>query len=325
MIKLKKTFEKIHFWLNCARLYSAPITILSWLVIFVYAIKDGGNIFNGLLALIGICLVHLATNLIDDYIDYKELSKDKEFIKAGRDHKCDYLRKNLATVKDLKNVIIIMLLIAAAIGGVLFLLSGPTVIIFAIIGLLIALAYPKFSMNGLGEVLVIIAYGPLLFAGVYYVMTKDFSFNVILLSFACVMFVNSILYAHMLMDFDGDKKANKKTLCLKLKTKQNALNFIIVFFAISYILIGYIAYQTLNNLFLLTYITIPMVIELYISLNLFNKNPQSLPHNPFWNHPLDNWDKIKNTYNAPFYSRFYMVRNITTYFMLLACIAIIFG
>lgn len=325
MIKLKKTFEKIHFWLNCARLYSAPITILSWLVIFVYAIKDGGNIFNGLLALIGICLVHLATNLIDDYIDYKELSKDKEFIKAGRDHKCDYLRKNLATVKDLKNVIIIMLLIAAAIGGVLFLLSGPAVIIFAIIGLLIALAYPKFSMNGLGEVLVIIAYGPLLFAGVYYVMTKDFAFNVILLSFACVMFVNSILYAHMLMDFDGDKKANKKTLCLKLKTKQNALNFIIVFFAISYILIGYIAYQTLNNLFLLTYITIPMVIELYISLNLFNKNPQSLPHNPFWNHPLDNWDKIKNTYNAPFYSRFYMVRNITTYFMLLACIAIIIG
>ena len=321
---LKILFAKVLFWLKCARLYSVPITVLSWLVIFIYSIKDGGNALLGLIALAGIMLVHLATNLIDDYIDYKVLSRDETFVKAGRDHKCEYLRANQATVADLRNVIITFLSIAAITGVILFFTSGPLVIIFAIIALLIALAYPKFSMNGLGEILVIIAYGPLMFEGVYYVMTKELSADVIILSLACVMFVNSILYAHMLMDFDGDKKANKKTLCLKMKTKQNALNLILVFYGISYILIVYIGYKSFNNLYFATYITIPMVIELYKSLKIYNEDRTILPANPFWNKPLDNWNEIKETYNAPFYLRFYMARNITTFFMLLTCIAIIF-
>lgn len=325
MNKIKAFFNKIHFWLKCARLYSVPITVLSWLVIFIYAVKDGGNILLGLISLAGILLVHLATNLIDDYIDYKVLIKDETFVKAGRDHKCAYLRSNQATVSDLRNVIVTFLAIAAIIGALLFFTSGPMVIIFAIIALLIAIAYPKFSMNGLGEILVIIAYGPLMFEGVYYVMTKELSVDVIILSFACVMFVNSILYAHMLMDFDGDKKANKTTLCLKMKTKQNALNLILVFYVISYILIGYIGYKSLNNLYFTTYITIPMVFELYNSLKIYNEDRSILPANPFWNRPLDNWNIIKDTYNAPFYLRFYMARNITTFFMLLTCIAVAFG
>lgn len=325
MNKLKTFFNKIFFWLKCARLYSVPITLLSWLVIFIYSIKDGGNPILGLIALIGICLVHLATNLIDDYIDYKVLSKDKNFVKAGRDHKCAYLRTNQATVDDLRNVIITILTIAAITGAVLFFTSGPMVIIFALIALLIAIAYPKFSMNGLGEVLVIIAYGPLMFEGVYYVMTKELSINVILLSIACVMFVNTILYAHMLMDFDGDQKANKTTLCLKMKTKQNALNLLPVFYIISYIMIGYIAYKSLNYLYFATYITIPMVVELYNSLKIYNESRETLPANPFWNHPLDNWNELKDTYNASFYLRFYMARNITNFFMILTCIAIILG
>ncbi len=269
-------------------------------------------------------MAHLATNLIDDYVDYKVLSKDENFVKAGRDCKCEYLRCGQATTKDLRNTIITMLAIAALTGLILLFMSGPAVIYLAIIGLLVALLYPKFSMNGLGELLVIIAYGPLLFEGVYYVMTKNFSLQVFILSIACVMFVNSVLYAHMLMDFDGDKKTNKKTLCLLLKTKQNALNFISIFYTLSYLLIIYTIYTSKNYLYILTFITIPMVIELYKSLKIYNENSTIIPKNPFWNYPLDNWKNIVGTYNESFYLRFYMVRNITTYFMLFIAIAIIF-
>ena len=87
---LKKLFQKTIFWLKAARLYSAPITLLSWLVIFVSALKQGGNILAGIISLFGISLVHLATNLIDDYIDYKDLQKENRFITAGRDCKCAY-------------------------------------------------------------------------------------------------------------------------------------------------------------------------------------------------------------------------------------------
>ena len=140
LIMLKKIFQKTIFWLKAARLYSAPITLLSWLVIFVFALKQGGNILAGIISLFGISLVHLATNLIDDYIDYKDLQKENRFITAGRDCKCAYIRLGEATTKDLRNVILIFLSIAAFCGGILFFLSGPAVFWLAIIALFIALS-----------------------------------------------------------------------------------------------------------------------------------------------------------------------------------------
>lgn len=321
---LKNIFQKTIFWLKAARLYSVPMTFLSWLVIFIFALKQGGNILSGLISLLGISLVHLSTNLIDDYIDYKDLQKDDKFITAGRDCKCAYIRSGEATTKDLRNVIIIFLSIAAICGGILFFMSGFAVFWLAIIALVIAIAYPHLSSKGLGEIEVIIAYGPLMFEGVYYVMTKSFSLDVFILSMICVMFVNNVLYAHMLMDFDGDKNANKTTLCTKIGSKEKALNLILYFYGFSYILLGFYIYKTSNYLYLLNYITIPLVIDLYNMLKEYNQNSMSLPKVHFWHQPLENWDKIKTTSNAPFYLRFFFARNISTYFMLLTCIAIIF-
>ena len=236
---LKKLFQKTIFWLKAARLYSAPITLLSWLVIFVFALKQGGNILAGIISLFGISLVHLATNLIDDYIDYKDLQKDDKFITAGRDCKCAYIRSGEATTKDLRNIILIFLFIASICGGILFFMSGFAVFWLALIALFIALSYPHLSSRGLGDIAVTIAYGPLMFEGVFYVMTKNFSLDAFILSMICVMFVNTILYSHMLMDYDGDKNANKTTLCTKFKNKDNALKLILFFYGFSYILLGF--------------------------------------------------------------------------------------
>src|SRR5574344_23263 len=317
--------KKMIFWLNCARLYSLPITILSWLVIFIFALKQGGKIIPGILALFGISLVHLATNLVDDYFDYKILSKDEKYMNSAKSCKCFYLRNNNSTIKDLRNVIITFLSIAILIGVILFFLSGPSVLVLALIGLVIALSYPKLSKYGFGEIAVIVAFGPLLFEGIYYVMTKSFSYQVLILSFACAMFTNTILYAHMLMDFDQDKCSHKTTLCLKLKTKENALNFIIIFYLVGYILISYLAFITHNFLYYLTFVTIPLVIDLYNSLRIYNEDKTILPKVHFWNYPLDNWQEKKNSQSAPFYLRFFYARNIMTFFVALACIAIILG
>lgn len=322
---IKEVINKTIFWIKAARLYSIPMTILSWFVIFVYSLKMGGNIIAGLISLVGICLVHLSTNLIDDYIDYKVLKQDYKFLTAGRDCKCEYLRSGAATISDLKNTIITFLSIAAICGGILFFISGKEVIILAIIALAIALSYPHLSSRGFGEFAVILAYGPLMFEGVYYVMTKTFSLDVLILSLICVMFVNTVLYTHMLMDYDGDKNAHKTTLCIKLGSKQKALSFILIFYSISYLLIIPFSIKTNNYLYFITYITIPLVLDLYSMLKKYNQNNKSLPNIKFWHKPLENWGKIKDTYNAPFYLRFFFARNISTDFMLLTCFAIIFG
>lgn len=317
--------ENIKFWLKCARPYSIPITIFSWTVIFIYSLKMGGNALLGLIALIGIVLVHLATNLSDDYFDYRILSKDEKIFDAAKNCKCAYLKNNQATIKDLRNTIITMLGIAGAIGAILFFLSGKYVALLAIIGGTIAITYPLFSSNGLGEIAVITAYGPLLFEGVYYVMTKNFSLEALFLSFACALITNTILYAHMLMDFDQDECSHKTTLCRLLKTKTNALNFLLVFYILSFVILGYLACETGNYMYFLPFVTIPMIIELYIHLKSYNNDKTTMPQIYPWHKPLDNWHQILKSGDAPFYFRFLYARNIMVLFMLLISIAIIFG
>lgn len=164
-----------------------------------------------------------------------------------------------------------------------------------------------------------------MFEGVYYVMTKQFSIDVLILSLICVMFVNAILYTHMLMDYDGDINANKTTLCIKMGSKERALNLLLAFYGFGYILLGYFILKTRNFIFLFDYLTIPLVIDLYLMLKKYNSDPTNIPQIHFWHQPLENWEKFKHTANAPFYVRFFFARNISTVFMLIACIAIIFG
>ena len=82
----------IWFWLKNSRIFSLPMAILSWLVIFVYTLKNGGNILNGVIALIGISFAQLATNLFDDYMDYKNLPPNSQ------QAKCAYIKEGKATL-----------------------------------------------------------------------------------------------------------------------------------------------------------------------------------------------------------------------------------
>ncbi len=51
-MKTNNIFNTIGFWMNNARAYSLPMTILSWLTVFIYGIKAGGNIPAGLIGLL---------------------------------------------------------------------------------------------------------------------------------------------------------------------------------------------------------------------------------------------------------------------------------
>jgi len=322
-MKINTTLNNIRFWMNNARAYSLPMTILSWLTAFIYSIKEGGNILAGVLALVGICFVHLATNLIDDYFDYKILIKDEKFMNSAQNCKCEYLKNNKATPHELLRVILIFLSIASLIGAILFFISGPYVIILAFIALFIAIIYQKLSKIGLGDVGVIVAYGPLLFEGVFYVMTGTFSLNLLILSFGCALMTNTVLYTHMLMDYDGDSCSHKITLCTKFKSKEKALKFLLFFYISSYILLGFIALNTHNYFYFLPYLTLFQMIDLYNCLKQYNLNKTNMPKIYPWHYPLENWSNIKETPDAPFYFRFFYSRNIVTLFMLLACLAII--
>ena len=255
--------KTILFWLENSRLFSLPMTLLSWLVIFVYSLKEGGNIINGAAALIGISFAHLATNLFDDYVDYKNLTDNSQKCK------CAYIKEGKAELNDVLKVVIIYCFIACLTGLFLFLRCGFPVIGLAVIGGVITLIYAKLSQKGLSEFGVGLAFGPLLFEGVYFVMTGNFSYSVLVLSLAVVMFTIGLMYVHTLLDFEGDMCAHKKTLVCRIGDKSKALKGVFIVYGLGYLFTLILSFMLKNYLILLTFLLIPLVFNMYNSLKTY--------------------------------------------------------
>lgn len=255
--------KNICFWLKNSRLFSLPMTFLSWLVIFVYSLKLGGNVLNGVLALVGISFAHLATNLFDDYVDYKNLPENSQKCK------CAYIKDGSAMISDVFKVVLIYLVIAAGMGFVLFLRCGFPVIILAIIGGIITLIYAKLSQRGFSELAVGTAFGPLLFEGVYFVMTGYFSWTVFVMSVAVVIFTIGLMYVHTVLDFEGDMNVHKMTLACRLGDKNKAINGILILYGIAYVATILSGLMLKNYYIYVSFLLVPLVFKLYNSLKTY--------------------------------------------------------
>ena len=248
--------KNICFWLKNSRLFSLPMTFLSWLVIFVYSLKLGGNVLNGVLALVGISFAHLATNLFDDYVDYKSLPENSQKCK------CAYIKDGSATINDVLKVVIAYLVIAAGMGVVLFLRCGFPVIILAIIGGIITFIYAKLSQRGLSELAVGTAFGPLLFEGVYFVMTGYFSWTVFVMSVAVVIFTIGLMYVHTVLDFEGDMNVHKMTLACRLGDKNKAINGVLILYGIAYVATILLGLMLKKYYIYASFLLVPLVFKL---------------------------------------------------------------
>ncbi len=255
--------KNICFWLKNSRLFSLPMTLLSWLIIFVYSLKLGGNVLNGVLALVGISFAHLATNLFDDYVDYKNLPENSQKCK------CAYIKDGSATISDVLKVVLIYLVIAAGMGFVLFLRCGFPVIFLAIIGGIITLIYAKLSQRGFSELAVGTAFGPLLFEGVYFVMTGRFSWTVFVMSIAVVIFTIGLMYVHTVLDFEGDMNVHKMTLACRLGDKNKAINGILILYGIAYVATILSGLMLKNYYIYVSFLLVPLVFKLYNSLKTY--------------------------------------------------------
>lgn len=289
--------KKIWFWLQNSRLFSLPMAILSWLVIFVYSLKFDGNILNGVLALVGISFGQLATNLFDDYMDYKHLTDNSQQCK------CSYIKDGKVTLNDVLKVVIIYCVIAFLIGIILYIRVGMPVFWLALIGGGIVLSYSKLSQIGFSEVAVGVTFGPLLFEGVYYVMTKQFSVEVLFLSFAVVMFTIGLMYVHTVLDFESDLCSHKKTLACRLGDKNRAIKGVWVVYGLGYCFTLIFSVLTNNYFCLLTLTLSPLIFKMYSSLNSYTSGGD-----------------VKE-----FYFRLLQARNLMIYYSLIIAVILFFS
>lgn len=221
--------KNLIFWLDCTRAYSLPMSITAWAIAFAAGIAAKGNILYGIIALIGIVCVHLGANLFDDLMDYKNyLKKQKEDniinIKKG---KCRCFREGQITIAKALKVCAILFGIGMIIGAFFIeIYRLPVLELMAITGIL-CLIYPKSGYLGLSEIIIGTIFSPLLFTGVYYVMTGDISNKLLWLSLSFALVTITLLYTDFFLDYNSDKEEGKRTIPILAGSKNNAYYFYI--------------------------------------------------------------------------------------------------
>lgn len=322
-------FKQAILIMECSRIFSLPMTIFSWLVIFIYSAMDSGNIFYGLIAFIGLCFAHLGTNMLDDYCDYKSLIKrvdfnKSEYLKHSQKTKCRYLISGRMQEIELLTWIGIYFALATMCGLFLFIKCGTGVLYFALAGAVIALVYPIASRFCLSELMVGLAYGPALFGGVYYVMCGDYSWEVFLLSVPTMIMTVVLLFIHTIMDYEFDLAEGKKTLANIFNSKSVSLAFLKTFLILAYVsLVFECIFDVLDWQVFVVFMTIPIAISLYNSMSAFVEDSNSIPEKKWYHFPMENMREFEKRGEVSFMFRMLQARNLMMYFSMLYILAMI--
>lgn len=318
--------NKIIILLEASRIFSLPMTITAWLVIFTYSAVSAGNIKYGFLALIGLCLAHLATNTLDDYFDYKSLTKqkdfdEKEYLQNAQKTKCRHIISGAIREGDVLVLGFSYLFIAGLIGLFFLIKCGIGVLYFTLIGGIIAVSYSFLSKIRLSELAVAIAYGPALFGGVYYVMTKTFSWEVMLLSIPSMIVTVILLYIHTVMDFDFDLNEGHNTVANSFNSQLDSLVILKWLLILAYTTpILLCIFDVLDWQVFLVWLTIPLGVDLYKSMVEFSIDSDSIPEHKWFHFPME------NMMGAPaFMTRMFQSRNLMIYYSLILSLAIVLG
>ncbi len=292
------------------RSYSLPISVMSWLVPFVYAIFEKGNIFNGIAALIGIIILHLGSNLFDDIVDYSfeliDIRKGKKCSFNFQKGKCTCFIENKVALKQAFIIDLFLFTIATLIGIYYVYTMGLELLYIIILTAILCLLYPILGSRGFGEIIIALIFSPLLYSGVYFVMTGSFSLKILILSISTGLMTVAVLVNHSILDYRYDTTNRKITLCGISGSEKNALLLLFLIILAAYInLIFWILNSQFSVVYLLPFLTLPFVFKIIKEMNMFIKQEKSP-------------DNAKS-----FLTKFLLVQNLQKYFIILLCISVI--
>lgn len=296
----------LRIFFTATRAYSLPISSMSWLVPFLLGLCAGGNLVYGIFSLFGIIILHLATNIFDDTVDFQ---REKNLIDSGtkvdfnfQQGKCSCIFNNLLSLRQYYIISFILFSISLLIAVVFVYLCGLKLLYVILPCIFICLLYPILGCLGLGEVLVSVVFSPLIYSGVYYVMTGYYSSNILLLSVSTGLLAVAVLHNHMLLDYRYDTFNRKITLCRILGSEIKSFILLLVIVILSYLNIVAVVFAgKLGIFYLLPLLSIPWAIKLLTVM----------------------FSHIKNPSNEDFLYKFKLPQNLLTSFTILLCISIV--
>lgn len=191
--------------------------------------------FNGwyfALVLLGVALLHLGSNVMNDYFDVKDGTDDlntgyfQQYSGGSR-----AIELGLITLEGTKRVGLSLIAAALLIGIYLTYETGWTTFLIGLSGLAIGYFYTAppvrlVARKGLGELGIALAFGPLITLGTVYVLTQELSWLAFLAGVPSGLLTANILLINEFPDAESDAKTGKNHLVVTFGKKASILIYL---------------------------------------------------------------------------------------------------
>ena len=275
-------------WLLSIRLCVFRMTLFSGAIggLLAAATVTGANWDYFALALFGLVLAHAANNMINDYFDWRQGVDTEGYERA--EYTLHPILSGAISPRQLLGAILLVNIIDAAIMVFLTLITGWPVLLFAGLGLFISVFYValpfRLKHHGLGELGVLLVWGPLMTAGTYYVTAGTVPTWVLLASIPYSLVVTTVLIGKHIDKLASDKEKGIRTLPVILGEKASLwLNQILM--AAFYILVITMVIMGVTGAWvLLALLAIPRLFKVY---RIYRQpepkeKPENAPAWPLW-------------------------------------------
>jgi len=206
------SLDVVSRWLIATRSAVLVMTFNAAAIAGLLAARDGRFDFvPWLMVTLGLLLAHATNNLLNDLTDHaKGVDKDNYF---RAQYGPQPLEHGLLTRGQMLAYIAVTGGLALAAGLYLVATRGQATLSLLAIGAFFVLFYTwPLKYVGLGEVAVILVWGPLMVGGGYYVVTGDWNWPVIVASLPCALAATTVLFGKHTDKLEADRAKGIRTM-----------------------------------------------------------------------------------------------------------------
>jgi 1,4-dihydroxy-2-naphthoate octaprenyltransferase len=204
--------DLISKWLISSRAVVLVMTFLSAAFAGLFSFRAGdSHLLLWILVTLGLILAHATNNFLNDYTDYTRGVDEDNYYRSQ--YGPQPLVHGLMSKKELLTYAAVTGFLAAACGVALIIIQGGWTIYLMAAGAFFVLFYTwPLKYVALGEIAVLITWGPLMIGGGYYAITGTWDWTVVIASMPYALGVTGVIFGKHIDKFKMDKERGIHTL-----------------------------------------------------------------------------------------------------------------
>jgi 1,4-dihydroxy-2-naphthoate octaprenyltransferase len=258
--------DLISRWLIATRAMALVLSFISATIAGLLALQVGEfNLGAWLLLTLGLVMAHGTNNLLNDYTDYSRGVDKGNYFRAQ--YGPQPLEHGLMTKRQLLTYAALTGLIAVVAGAVLVWYRGwPTLALMAVGAFFVLFYTYPLKYVGLGEVALLLVWGPLMVGGGYYVLTGAWDWNVAIAGLSYSLGVTAALMGKHIDKLDADAAKGIHTLPVLLGERA-ARYTTLALVILQYLLVGYLmVIGFFTPVMLVVLLSLPMFVRVVLPM-----------------------------------------------------------